>query len=179
MTATRPTAIGAPGYSETLPCEDASARRARRLVRTALNTWGLGNLVDTGELIVSELVANAVQHSGCPAMRVSISRSSDDRVRITVRDNSRAAPVVRKPSSDAEAGRGMLLIEAHACRWGTDVRRWGKHVWAELLVENPDHHVTSQSNARRAARPVGRSRSPAEPWSSVRPPPPPCPGGSP
>lgn len=68
-------------------------------------------------------------------MRVSVIRSSDDRVRITVSDNSRATPVVRKPSSDAEAGRGMLLIEAHACRWGTDVCQWGKHVWAELLVK--------------------------------------------
>lgn len=132
---TRSTAIGAPGYSETLPCEDASARRARLLVGATLNAWGLGNLVDTGALIVSELVANAVQHSGCPTMRVSISRGSDDRVRITVSDNSRATPVVRRPSRDAEAGRGILLIKAHACRWGTDVRQWGKDVWAELLVE--------------------------------------------
>ncbi|QXE35103.1 ATP-binding protein [Streptomyces sp. GMY02] len=135
MTAPRSAAIDVPAYSEALPCEDASARRARRLVRTALNTWGLSNLVDAGELIISELVANAVLHSGCSTMRVSISRNSDDHVRITVSDSSRATPVVRKPSSDAEAGRGMLLIEAHACRWDTDVYCWGKRVWAELLVE--------------------------------------------
>ncbi|MGW2052826.1 ATP-binding protein [Streptomyces sp. NPDC001840] len=144
---TRSTAIGAPAYSETLPCEDASARRARLLVGAALNAWGLGDLIDAGTLIVSELVANAVQHSGCPTMRVSISRGSDDRVRISVSDNSRAAPVVRKPCSDAEAGRGMLLIDAHAYRWNTDVCRWGKHVWAELLVENPDQHVAPPDSA--------------------------------
>lgn len=148
MTATRPTAIGTPGYSETLPCEVVSAGRARLLISAALNAWGLGNLVDAGVLIVSELASNAARHSGCHLMRVSINRTAEGRVRIAVSDNSRTAPVVREPSSDAEAGRGMLLIDACAYRWDTDVYRWGKRVWAELLVENSDRHVMSPGRER-------------------------------
>ncbi|MFF3150261.1 hypothetical protein ACFVRU_53335, partial [Streptomyces sp. NPDC057927] len=48
MTAARPTATGTPGYTETMPCEPESARRARRLVSAVLNTWGIGELAEVG-----------------------------------------------------------------------------------------------------------------------------------
>ena len=54
MTAAKPTATGVPGYAETVPCEPESARRARLLVSAALDTWGIGELVEVGTLIISE-----------------------------------------------------------------------------------------------------------------------------
>ncbi len=134
MTATRPHAIGAPGYSETWPCEPESAGRARSLVRAALHTWGLEVLVDDGVLIVSELVGNAVQHSRCRLFRASITLVGPGRVCLAVSDRSTALPKVQDAKRDSVAGRGLLLVDELADQWDTDVRRWGKIVWAEIVA---------------------------------------------
>ncbi|MGW3949978.1 ATP-binding protein [Streptomyces sp. NPDC004752] len=112
MTAARPTTTGAPGYSETMPCEPESAHRARQLVSTALNTWGIGELADTAKLIVSELVNNSVNHTKCQAIRVLIRREKRDVIRIGVADKSRNVPVLGKPDDNVEAGRGLLLVDS-------------------------------------------------------------------
>ncbi|MET9258058.1 ATP-binding protein [Streptomyces sp. NPDC003717] len=115
-----------------------SAERGRRLVRTALAAWHLDALTDSGILLVSELVANAVRHTDSHAIRVVVTRPADGLVRIGVTDKSRALPVPRPDTGDVlrTSGMGLLLVEATADRWGTDLRRWGKHVWAELRVED-------------------------------------------
>ncbi|WP_328377076.1 ATP-binding protein [Streptomyces sp. NBC_00440] len=133
-TATRPNAIGAPGYSETWPCEPETASRARSLVRAALYTWKLDVLVDDGVLIASELVGNAVQHSRCRLLRASVVLLSPGRVRLSVSDRSLALPKVQEAGEESVTGRGLMLIDELADRWDTDVRRWGKVVWAELHV---------------------------------------------
>lgn len=133
--ANRPDAVGPPGYSETLPCEAESASQARRLVGAALNTWQLSHLIDDGQLIVSELVANAVQHSRSHHVRVSLERLASGRVRVAVSDKSQAQPAVVTPSADEESGRGLLLVGTVADDWGVDYRGWGKVVWAELCTE--------------------------------------------
>ena len=135
MTMTRPHAIGAPGYSETMPCEPASASRARRLVRAALNTWTLGDLIDDGTLIISELVGNAVRHSGCRLVRVSVRLSDQDRVRLAVTDKCLQPPTAQTPCCDDKSGRGLVMVDAMADRWGTEHRAWGKIVWAELRTK--------------------------------------------
>jgi anti-sigma regulatory factor (Ser/Thr protein kinase) len=131
--ATRCNAIGAPGYSETLLRHAASVSRARQLLITALDAWGLGRLADDGALVITELVTNAVQHSGRNSLRVSVTRPEPRRVRVAVSDKSPSVPSPRAPSDDEEAGRGLLIVGVVADRWGTDVRRWGKVVWAELV----------------------------------------------
>lgn len=133
--APRAHAIGAPGYSETLPCEEQSASNARRLVSAVLSTWGLDDLTEEAKLITSELVANALQHSGGRVMRLAISRPTPDRVRVAVSDRSRTAPSPQPVSGDGETGRGLIIVDALCDRWGTDQRRWGKVVWGELLTE--------------------------------------------
>ncbi|UFQ16235.1 MULTISPECIES: ATP-binding protein [Streptomyces] len=133
--ATKPNATGSPGYNETLPCKAKSASQARQLVCAALNTWQLSHLIDDGQLIVSELVANAVQHSHCHSVRVSVERPTEDRVRVAVSDKSRTKPAAATPSVDEEAGRGLLLVDSVADDWGVDYRAWGKVVWAELRAE--------------------------------------------
>lgn len=132
MTATKPTATGTPGYTETMPCEPESAHRARLLVSAALNTWGIDALVEAGTLVVSELISNAVSHTRCRMVRVVIRRETAEVVRIGVADKCRTPPEPTRPDNHSEDGRGLLLVESLSWRWGYDLHRWGKVVWAEL-----------------------------------------------
>ncbi|MEH0586146.1 ATP-binding protein [Streptomyces sp. B21-106] len=132
LTAARPTANGSPGYTETLPCEPESARRARLLVSAALNAWGIGELAEVGVQIVAELVNNAVDHARCRNVRVLVVRPAEGVVRIGVADTCPATPEAGNPDEDSEEGRGLLLVDALSWRWGYDRKRWGKVVWAEL-----------------------------------------------
>ena len=129
-TTSRPT--GHPGYSETLPREPESAATARRLVRVACAAWGLESAAENGALVVSELVANAVQHARRDSIRVVVERTAVRTVRVAVADFSRARPVPCVPGDDDEDGRGLALVGALAEDWGTDERPWGKVVWAKL-----------------------------------------------
>ena len=135
----RPHHTGHPGYSETLPGLEESAESARKLVRTALAAWHLEDLTDTAILLVSELVTNAVKHTSSRAIRVVITRPSERFVRIGVVDKARVLPELAKPGDDLlTSGRGLLLVDALAERWGADLYRWGKQVWAELMSERAE-----------------------------------------
>ncbi|MYX27228.1 ATP-binding protein [Streptomyces sp. SID8381] len=134
----KPHPTGHPGYSETLPGLEESAEVARKLVRTALAAWHLEELTDTAILLVSELVANAVKHTNSRVVRVVVSRPSERFVRIGVVDKARVLPELVKPGDELlTGGRGLLLVDALAERWGSDLYRWGKQVWVELLSEPP------------------------------------------
>lgn len=123
---------GHPGYSATMPCTVESAEPARNLIRTALGTWGLDTLADDGALIVTELVANAAQHTDGPNIRVSVSRPAPGSVRIDVVDRSSKPPVRREAGEVDERGRGLLLVAVLTQRWGIDSLPWGKRVWGLL-----------------------------------------------
>ncbi|KPI09450.1 hypothetical protein OK074_3256 [Actinobacteria bacterium OK074] len=133
--------IDRPAYSRTFPCEPETAEIGRSLVRDALGLWRLNVLVDPAELIISELVANAVRHTSCRWIRLLVQRPRPARVRIGVVDRAPSrVPAFPPAGKDDESGRGLLLIDAVADRWGYDLRGsgrrpWGKEVWAELLVE--------------------------------------------
>ena len=85
------------------------------------------------ELVVSELVTNAIQH-GEPRETLGVEVSADrQRIRITVADGSALRPITRHVEADATSGRGLHIVEALVDRWGTDADRGGgKHVWVEL-----------------------------------------------
>src|SRR5262245_43652380 len=98
-TTARPAATGHPGYSETHPCTEETAAVARRLVRAALGTWHLDDLADAGELLISELVTNAVQHTPGQSIRVRIDRPTLTRVRLAVVDRApNRLPAMGKPN---------------------------------------------------------------------------------
>ncbi|MDN3029624.1 ATP-binding protein [Streptomyces sp. S.PB5] len=137
MTAARPSAIDAPGYTETFVCEPESARRARLLVSAALHTWGTGELTEAGVQIVAELINNTIEHTRCRTVRVLVTRPTKRSVRIGVVDTCRDVPEVDRPDQNSEGGRGLLLVDALSSRWGYDRHRWGKVVWAELEVPAP------------------------------------------
>lgn len=127
---TRPT--GHPGYSETLPREPESAATARKLVRVACAVWGLDAVAEEGALVITELVANAVQHARRDTIRVRIDRTGAERGRVGVVDFSKTRPVRKTPGPEDEGGRGLALVDELAETWGTDRLPWGKRVWAEL-----------------------------------------------
>ncbi|QUI34544.1 ATP-binding protein [Streptomyces alfalfae] len=123
------------------------ARLARRLVAHRLDTWGhpyAGEVNETLALITAELAANAARYGRtAPArdFRVHLVEAVDGTVRVEVTDTraERLPVVAGVVDPEAEAGRGLLLVEALACRWGVMPRPDGpgKTVWAELRVTGP------------------------------------------
>jgi anti-sigma regulatory factor (Ser/Thr protein kinase) len=104
---------------------------ARRFVTEALRAWGRDGLVDAAELVVSELVGNAIRH-GRSRFRVSVATVAGG-VRVSVTDPSPALPSLRSDDPHgATNGRGMHLVEALARSWGAESHDGGKTVWAEI-----------------------------------------------
>ena len=115
------------------PSAPASAGDARRFVASVLTAAGLEHLTYTASMLVSELVANAILHTGTPL--VVVIAPDDDRVRIEVHDGSTQLPVRKHYSSMSGTGRGLLLVQRMASEWGSDRATDGKVVWFELDVE--------------------------------------------
>ncbi|MFK0118826.1 ATP-binding protein [Streptomyces sp. NPDC090994] len=133
-----------PAYSQTFPCKPATAELGRKLVRDVLALWRLDHLADVATLIISELIANAVRHTSCHTLRLIVERPSATRVRVAVVDRAPLRlPVLGKIGENDESGRGLLLIDCTAGRWGYDLRGpggrpWGKEVWAELFMKGDE-----------------------------------------
>lgn len=107
-----------------------AAFEARATAREAVAAWGLADVADTVELVVSELVTNAVTHAGGD-VRLTLERLADA-VRVHVHDGSRDAPLRRDADPGEEHGRGVHLVDVLAARWGTGPTEGGKCVWAEV-----------------------------------------------
>ncbi|MFD0327409.1 ATP-binding protein [Streptacidiphilus monticola] len=94
-----------------------------------LSEWGSGDEVYAAELIVSELVTNAIRHAA-PPITLRLIR---DRVLICeVSDASSTAPHLRRARDWEEGGRGLMLVAQMAHRWGTRHSLTGKTIWAEI-----------------------------------------------
>lgn len=110
-----------------LPAEPIAARTARGVVRDALPTVDQ-ELLDSIQLLVSELVTNAVVHaSSAPRLDVHVGRSN---IRVEVFDDDTTPPRVRERIGPG--GWGLQLVERLASRWGTDAQPDGKVVWFEI-----------------------------------------------
>ncbi len=139
-TPVRAAPTGHPAYSQIFPCQPSTAEIGRKLVRDALGAWHVDSLADVAALVMSELIANAVRHTPCHSIRLNVGRPSATRVRVGVVDQAPShLPVLGQAGENDESGRGLLLIDGIAHRWGYDLhgpegRPWGKEVWAELLV---------------------------------------------
>ncbi|MEU8827254.1 ATP-binding protein [Streptomyces sp. NPDC048636] len=114
------------------------ARLARLLAAQQLADWGVLGGQDAAVLVVAELSANAALHGRVPGRDFTLLLRYDDiagRVEIEVSDTHDAEPVPKIPASDDEQGRGLLLVEGLADRWGVRPRRGpGKTVWAHVAA---------------------------------------------
>ncbi|WP_330282379.1 SpoIIE family protein phosphatase [Streptomyces sp. NBC_00588] len=109
--------------------EDAAPGRARRLARRALSRWDMEDLSDSVELLVSEVVTNAVRYASRP---VTLRLLRTDVLRCEVGDDVPQLPRLRQARATDEGGRGLYLVNKMARRWGATRLSTGKVVWFEL-----------------------------------------------
>ncbi|WP_239380493.1 MULTISPECIES: SpoIIE family protein phosphatase [unclassified Frankia] len=111
-----------------LPAEPAVVADARAQASRQLASWGLDEATFITELIVSELLTNAIRHARAP---LQLRLILDDSLICEVSDASSTAPHLRRARVLDEGGRGLLLVAQLTRRWGTRHTRHGKTIWAE------------------------------------------------
>ncbi|MFI0873091.1 SpoIIE family protein phosphatase [Streptomyces parvus] len=130
--------------------EATTPATARVLVRDRLQGWGLDeDTVDATELIVSELVTNAVRY-GTPPLRLRL--LLDSTLTCEVHDGSTAAPHLRHARTVDEGGRGLFIVSRLASHWGARHGPDGKVLWTEQeLPDDPDDPGASGASGASAA----------------------------
>ena len=117
--------------TQTLEFDRLPPRRARRFVRTTLLRWGRPELVRDAELLVDELVSNAMLHAHGTGVDVTL-RADDDVLRVEVADPDPDFTIdFRRPSASAPR-LGLRIVDSVADRWGVEPTDLGKVVWFEL-----------------------------------------------
>ncbi|MFJ6622301.1 ATP-binding protein [Kitasatospora sp. NPDC091335] len=127
-------------FTAKYPYTPEAAALSRWLVDAALASWGMFDLIDPAVLVASELVTNAIQ-TGCQLkIGFQVERLGESTVRITVSDGSCSMPVFvdaglpAGPDHVPSRGRGLVIVNSLARRWGVDLYACGKDVWAELRL---------------------------------------------
>ena len=131
-----------PQFTVLLSSTARGARLARHLATQQLASWGVPYTTDTAcatALVTAELAANAATHGRLPGRNFRLTLLKlPDRIRVEVTDTRPertppTSPPADPPAPDAESGRGLLLVEAYADRWGCEARdTCTKTVWAEI-----------------------------------------------
>ncbi|MGW4391736.1 SpoIIE family protein phosphatase [Streptomyces sp. NPDC004685] len=114
-----------------VPVDPAAVADVRARATRQVEAWGLGELAMTTELIVSELVTNAIRYAE-PPIRLRLLR--DARLTCEVADGSSTAPRLRHARSMDEGGRGLFLVAQLAHRWGARYTAGGKIIWADQEI---------------------------------------------
>jgi serine phosphatase RsbU (regulator of sigma subunit)/PAS domain-containing protein/anti-sigma regulatory factor (Ser/Thr protein kinase) len=128
-----------------VPADPSAVSGMREAVSGKLDEWGLDELGFATELVLSELVTNAIRY-GCGPIRVRLIR---DRTLICeVTDGSSTSPHLRYAATTDEGGRGLFLVSQMTERWGTRYTAQGKVIWAEQALPKPP-----DTPPRRPARP--------------------------
>ena len=118
--------------------DPAEVGRARRWARSRLIGSGMDDdepVAQTLILLISELVTNAVVHTGCPAvlrMLFGSGAAEAGTVRVEVADKSDLPPAPRHARCSETGGRGLELVDGLADRWGWHPEGAGKHIWYEV-----------------------------------------------
>jgi anti-sigma regulatory factor (Ser/Thr protein kinase) len=118
-----------------LPADPAVVPGTRRQVARRLTSWGLDDTAFVTELVVSELVTNAIRHAKTP---IQLRLIRDRTLICEVSDGSSTAPHLRRACPFDEGGRGLLLVSQLAQRWGCRQTPHGKVIWAEQVLPGRD-----------------------------------------
>ncbi len=128
----------------TLPREPRSVGRAREYARARLQAWDLEPLIDTAELLVSELVTNALRYGeGEIRLRLLLDRT----LVCEVWDAGLVQPRRRRARDTDEGGRGLQLVGLLSAAWGSRRTPRGKTVWFELPLPGGEHGLTDPAEA--------------------------------
>ena len=128
-----------------LPFNPTAARIARR----GLDQFdGRQEQHQIAELLLDELVTNALQHGQGP-IDVALTLDDDDKLKAEVADRSLDRAVMGTPQPEATSGHGLVLVDRLATRWGVDYDRSGKRVWFELSAygQGPIQHMAQRDRA--------------------------------
>ncbi|MGW2016845.1 ATP-binding protein [Streptomyces sp. NPDC001927] len=112
--------------------------RLRQVVRASFTRWGCVDVVETAELLLTELLTNALRHATGPDVRVRV-YLCDDQCVIEVNDGSPRRPELRNAGVDEESGRGLLLVDAMADSWGTSDD--GTTTWCAIPLTERTHEM--------------------------------------
>ncbi|MFE7097968.1 SpoIIE family protein phosphatase [Streptomyces erythrochromogenes] len=112
-----------------VPGEHSAVSWVRNAGSAQLVEWGLGDIAFAAELILSELVTNAIRYGSAP---VGVRLLRDRSLICEVSDGSSTSPHLRYAATTDEGGRGLFLVAQYAERWGTRYTDRGKVIWAEL-----------------------------------------------
>ena len=109
-------------------------RAARRFVTKVLEDWGVdAQAVEQFQLLVSELVSNAVLHGGGPiSMAVHDRQPLDETIRIEVTNTGDGRPTMRRSQREDLSGRGLQLVDELASGWGTESQDGRTTVWFDI-----------------------------------------------
>ncbi|MFF4535327.1 SpoIIE family protein phosphatase [Streptomyces aureus] len=116
-----------------VPDDPAAVPRIRAEATRRLEAWGLGETAFTTELILSELVTNAIRYGGTP-IRLRLLRDRDSLI-CEVADGTSTSPHLRRATLTDEGGRGLFLVAQMSRRWGTRYTDRGKIIWAEQALD--------------------------------------------
>ncbi|MFJ5529874.1 amino acid permease [Streptomyces sp. NPDC093261] len=114
-----------------LPADPAAVAVIRTTVGKQLEEWGLEDLAFTTELVLSELVTNAIRYVGG---HIQVRLIRDQALICEVSDTGHSAPNLHHAASDDEGGRGLFIIAQVTHRWGTRYTPTGKTIWAEQTL---------------------------------------------
>jgi PAS domain S-box-containing protein len=121
-----------------LPADPAVVASTRQQVATRLADWGLDDAAFTTELVVSELITNAIRYARSP---IQLRLIRDRTLICEVSDGSSTAPHLRQARAFDEGGRGLLLVSQLTQRWGSRQTPQGKTIWAEQAI--PEQEIAS------------------------------------
>jgi anti-sigma regulatory factor (Ser/Thr protein kinase) len=121
-----------------LPGDVTTPAAARRFVRAARESVEADPVViETAELLTTELVTNAIVHAGCKSHLFI--RPAKGVVRVEITDPDDRLPAMAAPDTDALGGRGLIIVNGLASAWGVEATtEGGKTIWFELSP--PSHH---------------------------------------
>jgi anti-sigma regulatory factor (Ser/Thr protein kinase) len=119
-----------------LPRELTSVAKARMFVAAMLQIWGCEDPEQTAILLTSEIVTNAIRYAS-DSVGLEVSLLPEGVLRVEATDDNPAPPTLRSPLAATEGGRGMLLVDTLARRWGTRPKNGHKVVWFEVVVQSP------------------------------------------
>ncbi|MEV4441204.1 SpoIIE family protein phosphatase [Streptomyces sp. NPDC049577] len=117
-----------------LPADPALVSSVRAAVTRRLADWGLDEVSFSVELLLSELVTNAIRYGGGP---IQVRLLYDRNLTCEVSDTSSTAPHLRQAAITDEGGRGLFLVARLSQAWGTRYTPGGKAIWAECALEVP------------------------------------------